>query len=219
MNLIFQKARNLMVENQLRPNKINTPEILKVFLDIKKEDFLSNKLRNLAYSDIDINLIYKRGYLKNLHNAQLIQYSKINIKDKVLHIGALTGYITCLLSKLSAQVIAIEKDIYLFKQLNQNINYLKLNNVEVYNNDLNSGFLDQSPYDLIFIDNPITKLSNKILDQLNDNNGRLIMIEKIREDLGKGILITKNKKNYNKEILFDVFSKFELYKNEDEFVF
>ena len=45
------------------------------------------------------------------------------------------------------------------------------------------------------------------------------MIEKINKDLGKGILITRNKKNYNKEILFDVFSQFSLYQNKEEFIF
>ena len=33
----YKKARNLMVENQLRPNKINDPIILNLFQNIKKE--------------------------------------------------------------------------------------------------------------------------------------------------------------------------------------
>ena len=40
MNFNFQKARELMVENQLRPNKINNPTILELFKNIKKEDFI-----------------------------------------------------------------------------------------------------------------------------------------------------------------------------------
>ena len=54
----FEKARKMMVENQLRPNKVTNTEILGVFLTIQKEMFLNNDIKNIAYSDVDINLIY-----------------------------------------------------------------------------------------------------------------------------------------------------------------
>ena len=60
---------------------------------------------------------------------------------------------------------------------------------------------------------------DQVKSQLNINYGRLIMIEKIQEDLCKGVLITKNKEHYNKEVLFDVFTKFELYEYDNDFVF
>ena len=41
----FQRARNMMVENQLRPNKINDKNILKLFNNIKKEDFLYEEIK------------------------------------------------------------------------------------------------------------------------------------------------------------------------------
>ena len=66
----FQKFRNLMVENQLRPNKITDFRIISIFNEIEKEQFLKNDLKSLAYSDVDISLIGNRGYLKNLHIAQ-----------------------------------------------------------------------------------------------------------------------------------------------------
>ena len=99
----FQKARISMVENQLRPNKINDSNILNIFNEIEKEQFLNNDLMSLAYSDIDLNLIANRGYLKNLHLAQLVQHSNIKKGDNILHIGGLTGYVTLILSKLSKQ--------------------------------------------------------------------------------------------------------------------
>jgi len=215
----FENARNMMVENQLRPNKIKDPRILDLFLSIKKEQFLDNKLKNIAYSDDDIKLTPNRGYLKNLHLAQLLQSSDIKKKDKVLHIGALTGYVTNILSKLSNQVIAIENDEFLFQQIKDNIKRLKLYNVEIIKNDFKEGYDDKSPYDLIFIDCPLSNLSSSVLNQLNSDHGRIIMIEKINKYLGKGICITKNKQNFNKEILFDIFSKFLLYKDENIFIF
>ena len=215
----FEKARISMVENQLRPNKINDSHILNIFNEVEKEQFLDNDLISLAYSDVDLNLIDNRGYLKNLHIAQLIQYSNIQKEDNILHIGGLTGYVTLLLSKLSNFVYVVESDEVLLKKLAYNLSKLQINNVKIINNDFKLGYKDKSPYDLIFIDCPSKNFSINILDQLRSDSGRLIMIEKINEEVGKGVRITKNKYNYNKEILFDVFSNFILYEDKIDFLF
>ena len=216
----FEKARISMVENQLRPNKINDSRVLNIFSEVEKEQFLSDDIVSLAYSDIDIYLLKNRGYIKNLHIAQLIQHSNIQKEDNILHIGGLTGYVTLILSKLCNFVHVIENDKFLLKKLEENLSKLQMNNIQIINNDFKLGYKEKSPYDLIFIDCPIKNFSNNsLLDQLHPSKGRLIMIEKINDELGKGILISKNNNNYNNEILFDVFSKFLLYENKEEFLF
>ena len=83
MNFNYQKARDLMVENQLRPNKIKDPVILDLFKKKPKEVFIPENLESLSYSDMDITLSPNRGYLKNLHIAQLIKHAEIQKKHKV----------------------------------------------------------------------------------------------------------------------------------------
>ena len=100
MNIEYSEARNLMVENQLRPNKINDTLILNLFNEIKKEEFLEDDSKFFSYNDSDIDLINNRGYLNNLNIAQLISKSEIKNNYKVLHIGGLTGYVSVILSKL-----------------------------------------------------------------------------------------------------------------------
>jgi len=219
MNLSFQRSRDSMVENQLRPNKIYDQDILELFLKTEKEKFLHENQINIAYSDIDLQIVKKRGYLKNLHIAQLIQFSNIHKNEKILHIGGLTGYVTLLLAKLSSHIICLESDYHLLEKLKKNLSNLEIYNIEFHKKDLKEGYLKKSPYDLIFIDDPINKISDIILDQINPKLGRIIMIEKINDNLSKAVKITKDHDNYNKEFLFDVFSKFELYEKEEEFVF
>ena len=127
MNFNYQKARDLMVENQLRPNKIKDPIILNIFKKIPKESFLPEEIKGIPYSDLDINITTNRGYLKNLHIAQLINNAEINKKHKVLHLGALTGYVSTILAHLSMEVIAIETEEKLRIKLQKNINALSLN--------------------------------------------------------------------------------------------
>ena len=217
MNL--SKHRHLMVQNQLRPNKINNPKIYNIFNDLEKENFLDKNFKNLAYTDQDINLIENRGYLKNLHIAQLIFHSKFKGSEKVLHIGGLTGYITTILSKLSKMVYVIENDEKLIYELKKNIKKYNLDNVETIQSEFMLGYEKLSPYDIVFIDSPLYDIPNFILKQINSNNGKLIFIKKINDNLCKAIRITKVNENYNDEYLFDVFTNFELYKEKESFVF
>ena len=217
MKFNYQKARDLMVENQLRPNKIKDPTILSIFKKIPKETFLPESLESLIYSDMDVDLGKHRGYLKNLHIAQLINYSEIKKNHKILHIGALTGYVTSLLSDLSFEVFAIEEEKQYLSILKKNVG--KIKNIKVVEGSFREGAVSNAPFDRIFIDCPIVKVNKIILDQLSDNLGQIIMIEKKHENLNKAIKITKNNCGFSKEFLFDVFSNYELYEEKKGFVF
>ena len=219
MNFNFQKARYLMVENQLRPNKIKDPIILDIFKKVPKENFLFEGGDMMPYSDSDIFLGDKRGYLKNLNLAQLIHYSEINSEHRVLHLGALTGYVTALLAGLSKEVVAVEPNEKFNLNLKKNIDDLKITNIQIAKGSLKEGVTNNYAFDRIFIDTPIRKLDDKIIGQLSGNLGKIIMIKKENEELSKAIKITKNIENLSSEYLFDVFSKFELYQNKEEFEF
>ena len=219
MNFNYQKARDLMVENQLRPNKIKDPILLNIFKKIPKEIFLPEEIKEIPYSDLDINIATNRGYLKNLHIAQLINNAEINKKHKVLHLGALTGYVTTILAHLSLEVIAIETEEKLRIKLQKNIENLNLRNIKIVKGTFRDGFKLEAPFNRIFIDTPIKKLDNQILEQLSKNSGKIIMIQKERDNFSKAIKITKNIDNFSKEYLFDVFSKYELFKEKEGFQF
>ena len=217
MNINYQKARNYMVENQLKPNKIKDEYILNIFKEIPKENFLTDIENLLPYSDMDIKLTRNRGYLKNLHIAQLIKNLDMVKGQKVLHVGALTGYVTSILASFSNQVFAIETDAQLKKELK--INTKKYENIEMVEGDFIKGCSKKLNFDRILIDLPIKNINQNILNQLSGNFGKLIIVKKINNHLSQAIKITKNINNFSEEYLFDVFSSYELYSEKEEFVF
>ena len=219
MNFNYQKARELMVENQLRPNKINDLNILNLFKTVPKEKFLPSSITKISYSDVDIKMLSNRGYLKNLHLAQLIKSAEIKKNHKVLHLGALTGYFTVLLSNLCSEVTAIESDNELCDLFKEKINELEIQNIEIINKDFIKGYFEGAPYDRIIIDTPISVVDDSILNQLNENLGKLIIIRKINVNLCKAVSITKNKDSFSEDYLFDVFSEYELFKQQKGFEF
>ena len=216
----YEQAKISMVNNQLRPNKINDNKLLQLFTSISKEEFLPEEKQILAYTDNDIEIKKHRLYLSNLHLAQMIMYSNINKKDRILHIGSLTGYVSTLLSYLSSKVFSLEQDEELFDISKKNIFSHKIHNVQLVNDKHIDGYQTEKPFNIIFIDSIVEYIPEKILNQLDKNNGKLITIKKMNQNLCKGIKIIKNNENYYDEIIFDCFTKSRpMFEKKNEFIF
>ena len=214
----FEKNREVMIENQLRPNKITNIDILKVFNIISKEKFISEDKLNICYSDQDIQVKDKRGYLKNLHLAQILHFSEIKNTEKVLHVGGLTGYLSVLIAKLCNKIYVTDNNQDFVEAIIKNFKDNDVTNGQVFKESLSEGLKSQEPYDLVIIDCPQYNFNLNLLNQINVG-GRIIYIEKINEELSKAYKMIKYKNNYSKDFLFDVFSSFYLTKKKEGFSF
>ena len=218
MNINFEKNREVMIENQLRPNKITNIDILGVFNKVSKEKFIKEDKLSVCYSDQDILVKDSRGYLKNLHLAQILHFADIKANEKVLHIGGLTGYLSVLIAKLCNEIYVTDNDEECVEQIKNNLKDNNIKNGYVFMQNFTEGLAKAGLYSLIVIDCPQYKLNLNLLNQLHDG-GRIIYIEKINEQLSKGYKITKMNDNYSKDFLFDVFSNFYLIKKKEGFIF
>ena len=216
MNLV--KNREVMIENQLRPNKITNDDVLQAFMNTSKEQFISEDKINICYSDQDISIKDQRGYLKNLHLAQILHFADIKNNDKVLHIGGLTGYLSVLIAKLCKKIYVIDNDQSFVDSIIKNFSNNKVDNGKVLKEEFSEGLKSEGPYDLIIIDCPQYNFNLNLLNQVNVG-GRIIYIEKINEELSKAYKMIKYEDNYSKVFLFDVFSNFYLTKQEEGFNF
>ena len=216
MNL--EKNREVMIENQLRPNKITNSNVLQAFMNTSKEQFISDDKINICYSDQDISIKDRRGYLKNLHLAQILHFADIKNNEKVLHIGGLTGYLSVLIAKLCKKIYVTDNDQSFVDSINKNFSNNEVANGEVLKEEFSEGLKSKGPYDLIVIDCPQYNFNLDLLNQVNVG-GRIVYIEKINEELSKAYKIIKYEDNFSKVFLFDVFSNFYLTKKEEGFNF
>jgi len=216
MNL--EKNREVMIENQLRPNKITNSNVLQVFMNTSKEQFISDDKINICYSDQDISIKDRRGYLKNLHLAQILHFADIKNNEKVLHIGGLTGYLSVLIAKLCKKIYVTDNDQSFVDSINKNFSNNEVANGEVLKEEFSEGLKSKGPYDLIVIDCPQYNFNLDLLNQVNVG-GRIVYIEKINEELSKAYKMIKYEDNFSKVFLFDVFSNFYLTKKEEGFNF
>ena len=216
MNL--EKNREVMIENQLRPNKITNSNVLQAFMNTSKEQFISEDKINICYSDQDISIKDRRGYLKNLHLAQILHFADIKNNEKVLHIGGLTGYLSVLIAKLCKKIYVTDNDQSFVDSINKNFSNNKIDNGKVLKEEFSEGLKSEGPYDLIIIDCPQYNFNLDLLNQVNVG-GRIVYIEKINEELSKAYKMIKYENNFSKVFLFDVFSNFYLMKQEEGFNF
>ena len=216
MNL--EKNREVMIENQLRPNKITNSNVLQAFMNTSKEQFISEDKINICYSDQDISIKDRRGYLKNLHLAQILHFADIKNNEKVLHIGGLTGYLSVLIAKLCKKIYVTDNDQSFVDSINKNFSNNEVANGEVLKEEFYEGLKSKGPYDLIVIDCPQYNFNLDLLSQVKVG-GRIVYIEKINEELSKAYKMIKYEDNFSKVFLFDVFSNFYLTKQEEGFNF
>lgn len=171
----FEAARVKMVESQIRTTDVTSHSVLRAFLSVPREAFVPEKLRALAYADADIQLAPGRYLMDASPLAKLLQAAAITKDDRVLDVGAGSGYVAALLSQLAGPVTALESDAGLIEDARKNLASFDCPNVEIVSGDLATGHASAAPYDLIFIEGAVEEVPSALLDQLAEG-GRLVAV-------------------------------------------
>ena len=106
----FEAARAHMIESQLRPNKVMDGRVLRAFAEIRRELFVPQHLRVVAYIDEDLPLGSGRYLTEPMVAARLLQAATIERTDTVLIVGTGMGYEAALAAMLARSVVALEED-------------------------------------------------------------------------------------------------------------
>ena len=112
---------------------------------------------------------FKNAYL----SAIIAQKLQLKSDEKILEIGTGNGYLTAIFSRLSRKVYTIEKFKRLYVLANNNFRKLKLTNIKSKCDDGINAWLDESPFDKIFISVVTDQINDNLIKQINFN-GRFI---------------------------------------------
>jgi protein-L-isoaspartate(D-aspartate) O-methyltransferase len=167
----FADMRRAMVESQLRTNSVTDVRVTAAMDRVAREDFVPAELRAVAYVDRPLPLSTGRTLNPPLATARLLNEAVIGKDDKVLLVGAATGYAAAVLGQLAGVVIALEVDQTLVGLAQQNL--VAMNNVEVVSGALELGWSAGAPYDIIIVDGAIAQVPVALSSQLAEN-GRLV---------------------------------------------
>ncbi len=175
MNMDFERARFNMVEQQIRPWDVLDQDVLDLLFAVKRENFVPPAYRNLAFADIEVPLGNGRSMLEPKVEARMLQAVSPRRADKVLQVGAGSGYLAALLGARVEQVHAVDIDPALVTMARANLERAHVTNVSVDQGDAVRGWPLHAPYDVIVVTGSLPMLPHELLAQLK-LGGRLCAI-------------------------------------------
>src|SRR3954464_2784764 len=173
MNL--EQARINMVESQIRTWEVLDQTVLDLLLTTRREEFVPDKYRDLAFADLEIPLGYGEFMLAPKMEARMAQELDIRKTDKILEVGTGSGYVTALLAKLGGQVISIERVQEFSQSATRKLAGHGLQNIQLHAVPGSEGWLAQAPYDAILLTGSVPPLPESFRQQLAIG-GRLLAV-------------------------------------------
>ena len=170
----FAAEREAMVERQIASRGIREPTILEAFRVVPREEFLSEDYRDLAYGDHPLPIEAGQTISQPYIVALMIQAAEIRCGDRVLEVGAGSGYAAAVMSRIAGQVVAIERQRDLVKVAQERVARLGYDNVRIVEGDGTRGWSADAPYDAILAAASGSHVPPAWLEQLADG-GRIVM--------------------------------------------
>lgn len=175
MPMDIEQARYNMVESQIRTWEVLDQEVLDLLFVIKRERFVPEKWRTLAFADMEIPLGQGQTMWAPKLEARCLQEIGLKKTDSVLEVGTGSGYLCALLAALSQQVHSVEIYPELAKQAAQTLKALGVNNITLDTGDASRGWNKHAPYDVIVLTGSVPLLI-EIYQQALKPGGRLFAI-------------------------------------------
>jgi protein-L-isoaspartate(D-aspartate) O-methyltransferase len=173
----FALQRKNMVESQVRPSDVTDRRILRIMMEIPREQFVPPSARDLAYMEEHVCISgpadrYPRYLMAPRVLAKLIQHLELGERDRVLDVGCGTGYSSAILAKIAQTVVAVESDADLAERATSALAAVGIDNVAVVVGPLAAGFPDKGPYEGILLNGAVPQVPKGLIEQLKDG-GRL----------------------------------------------
>src|SRR5690242_98680 len=103
----FAGQREKMVERQIARRGISDERLLDAFRSVPREAFVPDKLREFAYEDGPLPIEADQTISQPYIVALMIEAAEISPGERVLEIGAGSGYAAAVMSRIAGEVIAV----------------------------------------------------------------------------------------------------------------
>jgi len=166
--------RNAMVEEQMEARGISDPATLAAMRAVPRHEFLPLRLREEAYSDYPLPI----GHGQTISQPYIVAFMTEAIRaqpgEKILEIGAGSGYQAAVLAQMGADVYTIEIVEPLAAMARQTLERLGYTNAHVKHGDGYRGWPERAPFDAVVVTCAPEKIPPDLIAQLKDG-GRMII--------------------------------------------
>jgi protein-L-isoaspartate(D-aspartate) O-methyltransferase len=133
--MLTADAREQMIEQQVRAWDVLDERVLGIFRQVPRDRFVPDTHRYLAFADLEVPLPRGQHMLRPSVVGRVLQALELGSTDRVLEIGAGSGFLTACLASATAHVQSIEVFPELAKLARSNLASLSVGNVEVVTAD------------------------------------------------------------------------------------
>lgn len=162
----FEQARVNMIKQQIQPWNVLSTEVLDSLALVKRERFVPEDKRSLAFAEIQMPIGKGQCMLEPKVEARILQALSLKGNESVLEIGTGSGYMAALLAAHAEWVRTLEIDTDLARQAQANLDHAGVSNVVVIEADGADGHAERAPYDVIVASGAVRSVPQAWLDQL-----------------------------------------------------
>jgi protein-L-isoaspartate(D-aspartate) O-methyltransferase len=184
----FTNQRRALVE-KLQERGIRDLEILRLFDQIPRHEFLPQAVWHLAYEDTPVPIGFGQTASQPSLQALYMQILKIHASDKVLEIGTGSGYQTAILAKLADRVYSVERLRELSVRARAAMDRLRISNVALLVGDGTIGWSRYAPYDCILVSAAAPHVPEPLLAQLAPGGRMLVPVGDM--EMQRLVLVTR----------------------------
>jgi protein-L-isoaspartate(D-aspartate) O-methyltransferase len=181
--LSFTDERARMVERQLRRRGISDERVLAAMEEVPRDRFVPAEQRRRSYADSALPIGHGQTISQPWIVAAICQALVLQGDEKVLEVGAGSGYSACVLARLAREVLAVERVPDLAAEAREALEELGVANVEVIVADGSVGDPDRAPFDGIAVHATAPAPPRALLDQLVVGGRLVVPIATDRADM------------------------------------
>lgn len=170
----FTAQRREMVERQLRKRGIRDARVLDAMLEVPRHEFVPEEFRGQSYEDKPISIGERQTISQPFIVAAMIEAMELKGHEKVLEVGAGSGYAAAILSRLAAMVYTVESHRNLATAAHERLARLGFANVAVHTGDGSAGFAEAAPFDAILVAAAAPLVPQPLIEQLAEG-GRMVI--------------------------------------------
>ena len=170
----FQILRHLMVEHQLERRGVRDPLVLEAMRSVPREAFVPPELADEAYADGPLPIGEGQTISQPYIVALMVEALELRGGERVLEIGAGSGYAAAVLAEIAAEVYTVERHAPLAEEAEARLRRLGYQNVHIRVGDGSRGWLDHAPYEGIVVAAGAPEVPEPLKEQLADG-GRLVI--------------------------------------------
>jgi protein-L-isoaspartate(D-aspartate) O-methyltransferase len=170
----FAARREKMVERQLRRHGIEDERVLAAMGAVPREAFVPARLRHHAYADSALPIGSEQTISQPWIVAAICQALELTGSERVLEVGTGSGYSACVLSRLAAEVISVERHEHLSRGAREALAGLGVANVRLLVRDGSLGVPERAPFEAIAVHATAPAAPAALIGQLAEG-GRLVV--------------------------------------------